>query len=73
MSQILAPEKMVRMANQIAMFFASQPGEAGPQVAAHIRDFWEPRMRAQLIAYIDENGEGLAPAVLRAAPLLRED
>ena len=43
----MSPEKMVRMANQIATFFKTQPKEdAAARVAAHIKDFWDPRMRA---------------------------
>ena len=64
----MSPEKMVRMANQIASFFATQPGEdAAEKVAGHLNDFWDPRMRAQLRDYIAEGGEGLHPLVLSAA------
>jgi formate dehydrogenase subunit delta len=64
----MSPDKMVHMANQIAMFFKSQPGEdAAQKVAAHLNDFWEPRMRAQLIAYIAEGGAGLDPLVQAAS------
>lgn len=68
----MAPDKMVRMANQIATFFATQPGEDGAEkVAAHINDFWEPRMRAQLLAHAEEGGEGLDPLVLEAIGQVR--
>jgi formate dehydrogenase subunit delta len=44
-------ERLVAMVNDIAAFFA---GEAGPDapaaVANHLRRFWEPRMRAQIVA-----------------------
>ena len=41
----MSPDKMIRMANQIASFFKTQPGEDAPaKVAAHISDFWEPRI-----------------------------
>ncbi|MCF3934877.1 formate dehydrogenase subunit delta [Acuticoccus sp. M5D2P5] len=64
----MAPEKMVHMANQIAVFFRSQPGDdQAERVAAHIKDFWEPRMREQLRAYIADGGEGLDDLVHRAA------
>lgn len=46
----MSPEKLIRMANQIATFFESQPEAAPAAIAAHINDFWEPRMRAQLLA-----------------------
>ena len=43
----MSPEKMVRMANQIATFFESQPvADQSAPVAAHLNDFWEPSMRA---------------------------
>jgi formate dehydrogenase subunit delta len=67
----MSPEKLVRMANQIATFFESQPDGGTEGVAAHINDFWEPRMRAQLLQIIAAGGDGLKPLVLEAAPLIR--
>ncbi|MDF1621081.1 formate dehydrogenase subunit delta [Pseudothioclava nitratireducens] len=67
----MSPDKMVRMANQIAKFFASQPEAARvPGVANHINDFWEPRMRAALLAHIAAGGEGLDPLVIEASAQL---
>ena len=67
----MSPEKMVRMANQIATFFKSQPRDDAPEkVAAHIADFWEPRMRAQLREYAAAGGTGLDDIVLKAVPLV---
>ena len=64
--------KLVMMANQIATFFKTQPGEDGPErIAAHLNDFWEPRMRAQFFAHLDAGGAGLDPLVLAAAPHIR--
>ncbi|TJZ94047.1 formate dehydrogenase [Paracoccus gahaiensis] len=63
----MSPEKMVMMANQIATFFDSQPGDPAEKVADHLRDYWEPRMRAQLLAFLDSGGEGLKPSALEAA------
>lgn len=64
--------KIIRMANQIATFFHSQPANEGPiGVATHINKFWEPRMRRQLFDVVDNhNGEGLHNLVLEAAPLI---
>ena len=64
--------KIIRMANQIATFFHSQPASEGPGgVATHINKFWEPRMRRQLFDLVDNhNGEGLDRLVLEAAPLI---
>ncbi len=64
-------EKMVYMANQIATFFSSQPGDdQAEKVAAHISDFWEPRMREKLDSHLASGGEGLDPLALEAARLL---
>jgi formate dehydrogenase subunit delta len=65
--------KLVRMANQIAIFFHSQPAsEAANGVATHINKFWEPRMRRQFFDIVDNHGgEGLDSLVLQAAPLIR--
>ncbi|MGR3323141.1 MAG: formate dehydrogenase subunit delta [Pseudooceanicola sp.] len=69
----MSSEKLVRMANQIATFFETQPGEdQAERVAAHLTDFWEPRMRAQLQDIVAQGGEGLKPLALEAATLLRE-
>lgn len=64
--------KLVRMANQIATFFKSQPVEEGPGgVATHINKFWEPRMRRKLFDIIDNHGgEGLDALVLEASKLI---
>ena len=69
----MSHDKLIRMANQIATFFESKPhaeGVAG--TAAHISDFWEPRMRKHLFDHIAAGGEGLKPLVLEAAPLIRQ-
>lgn len=64
----MSPEKMVMMANQIATFFKTQPGsDQADRVADHIKDFWEPRMRDQLQAYLAKGGEGLDQLVHDAA------
>lgn len=68
----MSHEKLVHMANQIARFMESKPPEEGRNgFAAHLNDFWEPRMRTHLFAVIDRGGEGLRPLVLEAAPLIR--
>ena len=64
----MSPEKLVRMANQIATFFRTQPGhDATDRVADHLRDFWDPSMRAQLSAHVEAGGAGLDPIVIGAA------
>ena len=58
-------ERMVTMANQIATFFRSYPHAVAVEgVESHIRQFWERRMRAQLLDHIAHGGEGLDPLVI---------
>jgi formate dehydrogenase subunit delta len=63
--------KIVRMANQIATFFLSQPEEVrAPGVANHINKFWEPRMRRQFFEIVDNGGGDLLPLVVDASRLV---
>ena len=63
---------MLRMANQIASFFnGSGPEVAVKDAAEHINKFWDPRMRATLIAHLDKGGDGLDPTIVQAASLIR--
>jgi formate dehydrogenase subunit delta len=68
----MQPDKLVRMANQIATFFLSQPeAERAAGVATHINKFWEPRMRRSFVDHVDAGGEGLLPLVIEAAKLVK--
>lgn len=70
----MSPEKMVHMANQIAIFFKTQPGDdQAERVAGHLKDFWEARMREQLLDYIGADGSGLDDLVLKAAHIMQQD
>jgi formate dehydrogenase subunit delta len=63
---------MVHKANSIASFFAAYPREEAIEgVADHIQRFWEPRMRRQLLAYIEAGGSGLDDLVPEAAKRLK--
>ena len=60
--------KIIRMANQIATFFHSQPASEGPGgVATHINKFWEPRMRKRFFELVDQGIGDFLPLVLAAA------
>ena len=64
--------KIIRMANQIATFFHSQPASEGPGgVATHINKFWEPRMRRQFFELVDAGGDGMKPTVIEASATIR--
>ena len=61
-------DNLVKMANQIGSFFEYMPDpvEAQEGIATHIKKFWEPRMRRELLGYIDGGGADLHPAVQQA-------
>lgn len=61
--------KLVRMANQIAGFFASGGDHraAVEGVAQHLQKFWEPRMRKRILALLDQGKtDGMEPLVVEA-------
>jgi formate dehydrogenase subunit delta len=63
----MSPDKLVRMANQIGKFFSLRPhDEAVASTADHIVQFWDPRMRAHIIAHLGQGGAGLDPIVREA-------
>ena len=68
----MSPERLVYMANQIGKFFASQgPDEAVAGTLDHLRKFWDPRMRREIIAYLDGGGAELEPNVREAVQRLK--
>lgn len=65
--------KLVRMANQIATFFASQPGpDQAAEVADHLAAYWDPRMRRRLSRILAEGGGDLSPLARSAAERLEQ-
>jgi formate dehydrogenase subunit delta len=64
-------ERLVSMANQIAVFFEhEEPAKAVERTADHLRKYWDPRMRKAIIAHLKNGGAGLAPLVKSAVGLL---
>ena len=62
----------VRLANDIAaQFHHLPPADAESQIATHLRMFWDPGMRTQLLAHIAAGGVDLDPLVIEAADLIR--
>ncbi|RKT47139.1 formate dehydrogenase accessory sulfurtransferase FdhD [Thiocapsa rosea] len=60
---------LVKMANQIGDFFGAWPDqqEACDEIASHLKRFWDPRMRARMIAHVEEtDGAGLSEIVTQA-------
>lgn len=68
-----SPDKLVMMANQIGKFFAPQRG-ADPveAIADHLQKFWDPRMRAEIVAHVAAGGAGLDAPVREAVGRLKE-
>jgi formate dehydrogenase subunit delta len=67
----MSPDKLVYMANQIGKFFAGQGEEkAVPLIADHLTKFWDPRMRAAIVAHLDDGGNGLDRLVREAVEKL---
>ena len=71
----MSATQLVTMANDIAAFFAasSDAGESSRNVAAHLRRYWDPRMRRQIVEHLTRGGEGLAPVARAAVELLAQE
>ena len=62
------PEHLAAMANDIANFFAAESDReaAVNGVSGHLKKFWDPRMRRQIVAYLREHGGGELSELARA-------
>ena len=69
------PNKLVRMANDIATFFDADTDRAArlAGISGHIKRFWDPRMRVALFRHLDPDaGAGLTESVLAALTVDRD-
>jgi formate dehydrogenase subunit delta len=65
--------RLVTMANQIGRFFTPQrDGDSVAAIADHLRKFWDPRMRAAIVAHVEGGGDGLNEPVREAVRRLKE-
>jgi formate dehydrogenase subunit delta len=60
-------DRLTYMANQIARNLAPQGEAAAEMTYQHLRDFWDPRMKA---AILSSNRDGLDPIARSAVELL---
>lgn len=62
-------DNLVVMANRIGSFFEAQPDrdEALAGIAEHVKKFWEPRMRAQILAALGTGADAGLSDIVRAA------
>jgi formate dehydrogenase subunit delta len=68
----MSPEKLAYMANQIGKFFAHQKhDQAVESIATHLRQFWDPRMRREILAHCDDPEVHLDSLVREAVDSLR--
>lgn len=68
------PDLLVRMANEIGAFFEGEVGEETPQaVLAHIKRYWDPRMRARIVEHLAGGGAGLTQYARAAVELLARE
>ena len=64
-------EALIRMTKQIAEFFAPYgEEETVSEILGHLNDFWDPRMRRQLIEIYEAAPERLDPYVRAAVAQL---
>lgn len=63
---------LVSMANDIGDFFVGEvgPAEAPASIALHLQRYWDPRMRAAIIAHATCGGENLSAVALAAVKAL---
>lgn len=61
--------QLIKMANQIGDFFEAMPDadQAARDVASHLKRFWEPRMRARLLAHVATTGDAELKPIVRNA------
>jgi formate dehydrogenase subunit delta len=65
--------KLVSMANQIGRFYEPQKTiEPVGAIATHIRKFWDPHMRAAILAHLAGGGAGLDESVRAAIQKLKD-
>lgn len=66
--------RLVTMANDIGHYFRAEPDHeaAVAGIQNHLRKFWEPRMRRQIIAHVEAGGDGLEAPVIEAVRKLTE-
>lgn len=67
----MAVPPQIRLANEIAVQFHHRPAdEAASAIANHIRMFWDPRMRTELVSRAETDTADLDPLVLAAVQIL---
>lgn len=59
---------VIRLGHDLVRNFEALPAEkAAEEIATHIRKFWEPRMRQELLAHVRWGDTAMHPLLVRAA------
>ncbi len=67
-------EKLVYMANQIGKFFHHRPeAQAAADTADHLRKYWDPRMRHEIVKLLNNGAQGFDPIVKKAVTTIAVD
>lgn len=68
-------EHLIHMANQIGEFFEGEPDQeaAANAVASHLKRFWDPRMRREILHYAEDRGGTELRDIVRRAITLNRD
>lgn len=68
----MSHDNLLRMANRIGDYFQAYPdrAEALEGIANHIEKFWEPRMRRQLLAFLQQHPDGGNPDGITLKPIV---
>jgi formate dehydrogenase subunit delta len=66
--------KLVHMANQIADYFKVMPeADALKGATDHLRAFWTPRMRSEIVVWLEKGGQGLNPLAAKVVSELTRE
>jgi formate dehydrogenase subunit delta len=68
-------QHLIKMANQIGAYFQAEPDRAAALdgIAGHIKRFWDPRMRRQIVEWVERHGaEGLSELAAEAIRTARD-
>ncbi|MBE0470490.1 MAG: formate dehydrogenase subunit delta [Methyloprofundus sp.] len=67
-------QNLIKMANNIGLYFKSEPDHvlAVSSIEQHLKNFWDPRMRVEIIHYVQQGGIELIDIVDQAVRKLAQ-
>jgi len=71
---VMSCERIIEMINQIDDFFKPYPEKRRIEgIRNHLKTYWDPRMRNQLINMIDRDNILLSPSIVHSVQLLKDE